>query len=74
MLKEGKDTQKSQLEQFEKQMADKVNQQDQQKNKFLAIQKEISLKNRQLENLESDIKNRENSRKNGDQEKAKLTA
>lgn len=70
-LKEGKDNSRSQVEAIAKEITDAKNKQSIAENKVRAIESEIKLKGKQVNDLEGEIGNREKSNAQREQEKAK---
>ena len=70
-LKEGKDNSGNQIQAIDREIQDAKNREANAGNKFRAIESEINLRSKQLKDMEGDMKNRESSRANIEQEKAK---
>ena len=70
-LKEGKDNSGNQMQAIDREIQDASNRHANAGNKFRAIESEITLRSKQLKDMEGDMNNRESSRANFEQEKAK---
>ena len=70
-LKEGKDNSGNQMQAIDREIQDASNRHANAGNKFRAIESEITLRSKQFKDMEGDMNNRESSRANIEQEKAK---